>query len=919
MTKCIKTTILFVLFQVLVSAQNLLPPVYNYSLLDYNGAGKNWDLTTNKDGELFVANNKGMLHFNGEEWNLYKLPNNTIIRSILSLGERVYTGSYEEFGYWQKNEEDIFEYHSLTHLIKNHTFTSEEFWEILPVGEAIFFRSFSSIYVYEKNQIRVINPPHIVSDFIEYQGRLVVATGSKGLFVLKNNVLEPLENQELLRNKTLTDIVEVDEKLLIGSKLDGCFTFDGNKVKTWQNTLNTELKSHQLNKLLNLTNGKLAFGTIKNGVYLYDSGTGTSQILNKQTGLGNNTVLSMHQYENQLWLGLDYGMARVKLNNSITYFTDYSGALGMVYDIALYKGKMYLGSNTGVFYFDSDELKFVNGSQGHVWDLEIIDGDLVCGHNTGTYAIEQNEFKRLSPFAGGYEIVRIPEQKNVYMQGLYTGLATYSKEASQSWEVTKVAGIGFPIKQLCFENPSIVWVAHPYKGFYRVHLNEDYTEVVKIDVFDGESVPSSYNVKIYKIKNQIVFCSQGGWYKYDAILGEIVPFLEFEPFNNQELLSFEDEHFWFVDGERNKHVIRTNLKTDSMVIADLPLRRRLVPDAQRMIKTNDTISFITLSDGFAKVNTSQLQKQLGDYQLPMPELTSVEDKDNSYVPSEKDLVSLSFKKSRIITIEFATPKSIQPRYHYILSGAENHSGYVEEGFVSFQNLTYGNYKFEISTVGIDNNESKVNAFEFEIAPPWFLSNLSIAIYFVLLIASVILVRRYNRAKLRRKQRELEEQMQKEQDKRIAQMEREELAKKVKLKQNELASTALNIARKNEMILELKNMLVLNKDKFPNSHRYRSFIRKLNNSVKDTEDWKRFEISFKELHEDFFERLLLEYPELTPKDLKLCAYLKMNLSTKEIAPLMGITIRGVEIHRYRLRKKLRLESTKNLSNFLITFS
>ncbi|MEM6864106.1 MAG: LuxR C-terminal-related transcriptional regulator, partial [Bacteroidota bacterium] len=159
----------------------------------------------------------------------------------------------------------------------------------------------------------------------------------------------------------------------------------------------------------------------------------------------------------------------------------------------------------------------------------------------------------------------------------------------------------------------------------------------------------------------------------------------------------------------------------------------------------------------------------------------------------------------------------------------------------------------------------------------------------------------------------------QQDKRIAQMEKEELAKKVKLKQNELASTALNIARKNEMILELKNMMVLDQDKFPSSHRYRTFIKKLNNSIKDTEDWKRFEVSFKELHEDFFERLLIEYPELTPKDLKLCAYLKMNLSTKEIAPLMGITIRGVEIHRYRLRKKLGLESTKNLSNFLITFS
>ncbi|MEP5914054.1 MAG: LuxR C-terminal-related transcriptional regulator, partial [Flavobacteriaceae bacterium] len=115
-----------------------------------------------------------------------------------------------------------------------------------------------------------------------------------------------------------------------------------------------------------------------------------------------------------------------------------------------------------------------------------------------------------------------------------------------------------------------------------------------------------------------------------------------------------------------------------------------------------------------------------------------------------------------------------------------------------------------------------------------------------------------------------------------------------------------------------NMLVMNKEKFPSSQRYRSFMKKLDNSIHDTEDWKRFEVNFKELHNDFFERLLKKYPKLTPKDLKLCAYLKMNLSTKEIAPLMAITIRGVEIHRYRLRKKLEIDNSKNLSNFLITF-
>lgn len=78
----------------------------------------------------------------------------------------------------------------------------------------------------------------------------------------------------------------------------------------------------------------------------------------------------------------------------------------------------------------------------------------------------------------------------------------------------------------------------------------------------------------------------------------------------------------------------------------------------------------------------------------------------------------------------------------------------------------------------------------------------------------------------------------------------------------------------------------------------------------------FETNFNELHEDFFKDILKNYPKLTSKDLKLCSYLKMNLTSKEIAPLMGISVRGVEVHRYRLRKKMGLNKKENLTNFLI---
>ncbi|MGX1930567.1 LuxR C-terminal-related transcriptional regulator [Flagellimonas sp. 2504JD4-2] len=897
--------------------QNLLPPIYNYKLSEYKGASKNWGVSINERGELFAANNQGLLYFNGEKWELHKLPNNTIIRSVAVVGDKIFTGSYEEFGFWKKNETGALHYTSLTHLIKDHEFTSEEFWEIIPINDKVLFRSFSTIYCYEDEKITFIDPPQIISDILIHQDRFIVAAGTEGLFELKNKELVPLPNQEALYGKTLTDMVSLGDDILIGTKLNGCYIWNGQDIAPWSVELNQILKQHQLNKILKLREDQIAFGTIKNGVYLFDVGTRNFKVLNREAGLQNNTVLSMQVFQNQLWLGLDNGLARTKLDNPITYYTDFSGTLGMVYDMALHNSHLFMGSNTGVFYFEGNELRFVNGSQGHVWDLEVVEGDLLCGHNTGTYRVGPNSFEKISDFSGGYGFERVLEQETMYIQGTYNGLAKYEKDINGKWNVSRINNFAEPVKHLCFETPNILWAAHPYKGYYRLELDNTYENVITQKEFTNENAPSEYNIKLYNIKNQIIFRGEKSWYKYDPIVDRIVVFEEFQKFNDLELLFYDHDYFWFVNRDGKKEIVQTNLKQDSLTIADFSLDERLAPDSQNIIKANDSISYITLSDGFAKVNRNTLEDWLSGLNLPIPHLNTVRDESTIH-PNSQNSTHIAYKNSQVISFEVSSPELMQPRYHYTLNGPKNYADFVEDGLIQFQNLPHGKYLFQVSTVGQDNEISKPASFNFEIAPPWYLSNMSIALYALLGIVVIFVVRYYNRRKFDRKQRELERQMKLEQEEKLAALEKEKLAREIKLKQNELASTTLNIAKKNEMILELKNMLLVNKDKFSNSQRYRSFIKKLNNSIQDTDDWKRFEVNFKELHEDFFERLLREYPNLTPKDLKLCAYLKMNLSTKEIAPLMAISVRGVEIHRYRLRKKLEIDSSKSLSNFLITF-
>jgi AraC family chitin signaling transcriptional activator len=901
-----------------VFGQKVLPPIYNYKIFDYQAASQNWDVAVDSSGILYAANNKGLLNYNGEEWVLNKLPNNTIIRAVRVIDDKVFTGSYEEFGYWQKNEFGLLIYTSLTHLIKNYTFTNEEFWQIIPFNDAIVFRSFSTVYVYKDDKIKVIDVAGVVTDLAVFNNELYIAGGGTGIYKFHKDTFIPVEHLDVLLDKTIIAMATVENKLFIGTKLNGCYVLENDGVLVaWDNEINKELKKHQLNEIVTYPNNKIAFGTIKKGVYLYDITQNTFINLDRETGLQNNTILSIFHYDDQLWLGLDNGIDRIRTNAPITYYTDFSGAVGTTYDIAFVDGVTYLGSNTGIYYFENDVLHFVENSQGHVWDLKVIDGELFAGHNTGTFKVNNNTLEKISSVSGGYQIVKVPEQEHTYLQGTYIGISKFIKDAGGAWHVEPIMGVQFPVKQLCFESKQVVWVAHPYKGFYRLRLNATLDSVVDIQEFNHDAIPNNYNVKVYNVKNQIVLYADGIWYTYNAILDKIEIFKDFEKYKGNELIYNDGDYFWFIDNENSKEIVYTNLRENNLSIAENVLKKRLVPDAENVVKFNDSTFILTLNDGFAKINLTKLHKYLDNFSVPKPQLNYFKDEIQRF-SLVKDVFQIAYKNSQSISFQVASPNLAKPRYFYELSGAKEHVNYVDSGTINFQNLPHGAYKINISTVSIDGKISEPKTISFTIAPPWYLSVVSKIVYVLLFVLIIFLVRLYNRKKLARKQQKFEEKMDRKQEEHLANLEKEKLAKEIKLKQQELTSTTLNIAKKNEVILELKNMVVMNKDKFPSSSRYGSFIKKLDKSVNNSEDWKRFEVNFKELHQDFFERLLKEFPKLTPKDLKLCAYLKMNLSSKEIAPLMGISLRGVEIHRYRLRKKLQIDTSEYLSSFLITF-
>jgi DNA-binding CsgD family transcriptional regulator len=130
---------------------------------------------------------------------------------------------------------------------------------------------------------------------------------------------------------------------------------------------------------------------------------------------------------------------------------------------------------------------------------------------------------------------------------------------------------------------------------------------------------------------------------------------------------------------------------------------------------------------------------------------------------------------------------------------------------------------------------------------------------------------------------------------------------------------MDLIRKNKFLQKIKEDLEKIKKSTSDEllkEKINSLITKIDKDIDHKKQWEVFESAFDEVHEDFLKRLQEKYPNLTPKELKLCAYLRMNISTKEIAPLMNISVRGVEICRYRVRKKLNIDRDQNLTRMII---
>ena len=932
----------------------------NYEKKQYNAGTQNWKIKQDAEGRIYVANNEGVLAFDGSTWQLYPLPNKTIVWSIeFGRDGNLYAGGQDEFGYFSPAPNGRLVFTSLKNLLPKSRQKFSDIWDVVNVGNDVFFRSRDNIFKYSDHKITVYPASSSWLFMGMHQNRLIAHDERNGLMVYNHGKWETLVGRASLPNGFyVTGIAAADSGAsLITTAKNGVYILRGNKLSLW--TLSGfGIDNHEhFSACLALKDGFL-LGTYANGIYQTDRSGTVIENISKKDGLQNSNVRTMFLDANQnVWLGLDNGIDFIAYNNAVKHINPDAFKDGSGFSMTIFKDKLYFALSNGIYRYDisdSHDLSYcrnksVQLSKGLSWNLSVVNDKLFAGNDDGGYLLENNKFIPLDRNTGYWLFKPLIDNKQAVAAGNYYGVNIFDFKAGK---ITPRGNIGTYKESSRFmevENSNTIWTSHPYRGVYKLNA---VTGRIKVYT-EADGLPSTLDNFVFKIRGHVVIATQKGIYKYNDKTDRFIKDKQFQSvFENRPLRYLKEDasgNIWFVEG---KSIGVADYSSGQPTITYFPeLNRRILSGFESVFPYNDSNIFVGAENGFYHINYKRYKENIHPLKTYIQEIKIIGSGDsllfggysstvnNAFSRSAAALPSLSYGYNSL-HFEYSSPVfegQSNVEYSYLLEGYDQGwSTWSKKTEKDYTNLPAGNYTFKVKARNHFNNDSPVCTYAFKINPPWYQSLPAYACY---LIAFVMLMwwlyrlqeKRHNQK--REKELELQREKNEEEQKRltylhqleleraekeVVKLKNEKLEADIEFKNSELASAAMNLVQKKEFILKVKDELQrLQKQGtgMVEATEIKKILRLLSEEKKVNEEWEQFSIHFDKVHSDFLITLKDRYPAINQQELKLCAYLVMNLSSKEIAQLMAISVRGVEISRYRLRKKLQLPTEANLFEFL----
>jgi ligand-binding sensor domain-containing protein/DNA-binding CsgD family transcriptional regulator len=938
---------------------NGLPFIKNYSPQQYKAGIQNWDIAQDMRGVIYLANNYGLLEYDGHEWETYRTRNGAKMRSVaLANDGKIYVGSQGDFGFFFPDNQGRLTYTSLADSLPSDVRNFDEAWSVFIDQDNIYFCTFGRIYIYTPTGFTLVESSYPLELSFHINREVFVLEKNHGLARLKGRQLQLVPQGDFFAKRSISSMQALSkEKILISTFQDGVFLWENNQIKPWTTALQQRFKESIVNCMLLLRNGNVAIGTQNNGLLLVGANGELLMELSNGKGLQNRTILSLYEDDlGNLWIGQNNGISYVELGSPFSHVNEQSDLPGTGYAALLEGNKLYLGTNNGLYVKNINKPllapELVEGTRGQVYHIGKYDNDLLVGHHTGAYRIEGLKSKRISDEPGAWIFATIPTEQNLMVGGLYNGLQLFRKEGLHWKFAKKLSGFSESSRVMEFDKSGDLWITHGYKGAFKAEMDKD--SLLKVDFYaNKKGFPSNNLINVFSIRNELTFTSEYGLYIYEPLADTFVNdgfYSKLLGPNAQIWMMREDSfgNIYFIGSDKVGVLKRNSVGEYTLESNSFNrIRSFLNDDLENLhVLSNNEVLFGS-KEGFIHYDPKKEPAKDNRFQTLIRRVTIVNSGQDSVLyygnelkpveTAEKPLVKLSFAQNSIHFRYAATTYEggeIQFQ-HYLENFEKDWSDWNGTSQKEYTNLREGRYVFHVRAQNINGQISSESTYTFYIQPPWYRSLMAIATYITatvaLLIAAFLTIdRKYKRAQQMMRLKQKKELIKKENEiekisqqslEEINRLQNEKLESELMHINKELGTSTFHLLNKNEFISGIKTNLsaIIKREKNAEVQKeLNKIVKEIEENISTDSDWEHFQIHFDRVHGDFSKRFKGTHTNLSPQEIKLSAYLRMNLSTKEIAQLLHISVRGVEISRYRLRKKLNLERSINLQEYILGF-
>ena len=917
-----------------------VPLRYHFESADYKGGIQSWSMDQDSSGILYLANNYGLLEFDGSQWTLHKVPSCTKVRVVkVDHKNRIFVGGQGQIGYFSMTLHGL-QFTSLLPLLPDTLQTVSETWRIIEHKGKVYFNTESQLFVFDNDRLKVLTLPGYIRYVSEIGQRLITQFYGMGLFELVGDSFNPVPG-----TSELPDIIAIKSH--------------GNENYYFSNTgevfrenesgfspVELTFEPGAINDVVKMKSGDFALGTQNNGLFLLRPDLSLISHLSKNEGLSDRTIKAIYEDDfNNLWVALNNGIDYLQLSLPFSLINEEVGLEGSGYAACWYNDQIYLGTNNGLFYQkvrkeNEPNAKFslIPKSEGQVYNFSLVDGDLILDHDKGAFQIRGKHIEQFHNM-GSWKFIQTPLQ-GVILGGDYQGMAFYKKQGDRWARWRGIDDLNESSRIMEFENDSVLWMTHGTKGAYRITFDSNMQVDSDIERYGKDNgFPSNLKISVYSLNDNLIFTSEKGIFNFDPSSNTFLPNTFFNKWlgtdHVSEIVSNGSNTIYYIQDQKLGFLRQKSFGTYEKETGLFNHINQLINDDLPDISIlDDRDVIISGKEGFIKYDPQKEFSVNQDFHVILKSIVVKSSSDSSIRYNPSFLKDWEVLRNYSITFRYAAPFFDGFNYtayaYKLIPLDKKWSDWSSLSEKEYPYIPSREYTFLVKARNVYGQESAPYSFSFEVKKPWYFSKLAIFIYVFLGFIIILFILIFQQKKFKTEKsiisRDAEETLKskneeinkitEKSEREIDRLLNEKLQTEIDLKNDRLTTITMHYMNKNEFIQSIRQRIDAYLNHGGDDQALKQLIKTIDSNLSNNDSWDQFAYHFDQVHGDYLKKLSASDIKLSPREIKLAAFLRMNMSSKEISNLLNITPRSVELARYRLRKKLKLERDQNLVEYLI---